>query len=119
MRKINEILSDATQGNIPSHEECYYTLLALRSKLHFYHRDLMAIAEAYEKGKVKGFAVSLRANDRETVMKDRIDFSNLTPLEFLGESGNPFTEENKMWRDMGDKIYKKAMENIKNKKNDT
>jgi hypothetical protein len=117
MRKINEIVSDAAQGNIPSHEECYYALLALRSKLHFYHRDLIAIAEAYERQKVTGVAVALRANSRDKVMKDRIDFSNLTPLEFLGESGNPFTEENKKWRDMADKIYDKAMKNVQNKKN--
>jgi hypothetical protein len=116
MRKINEIVSDAAQGNIPSHEECYYALLALRSKLHFYHRDLMVIAEAYENKKVTGISVGLRAGSRDKVIKDRIDFSNLTPLEFLGESGNPFTEENKMWRDMADKIYDKAMKNVKNKK---
>ena len=111
MRKINEILMDAAEGKIPSHEECYYTLLALRSKLHFYHRDLMAIAEAHEKGKVNGIAVSLRAKDQESVMEDRMIFSKQTPLDWLGKSGNPFTKENKNWRDMADKIHKNAIKN--------
>jgi hypothetical protein len=114
MRTINQIISDAAEGKIPSHEECYYTLLALRSKLHFYHRDLMAITEAHEKGKAKGFSITLRANNQESVMEDRMKFSKLTPLEFLGNSGNPFTEENKMWRDMADKIYEKALKRNKN-----
>ena len=51
---------DASDGVLPSHEECFFAMLALRSKMHFYHRDLMAIAEAYENGKVTGISIDIK-----------------------------------------------------------
>ena len=112
MRKIEDILIDASEGNIPSHEECYYTLLALRAKLHFLYSDLQKIAEAYEKQNVKllKLNIHLRAGSEEKVIADRMAFKRQDPLTWLGESGIPFSPENKRWRNMADVILKKVEE---------
>lgn len=109
MRTVNQIILDAKDGKIPSHEECYYTMLAINSRLHFYHRDLMAIAESYEKGKVTGIAVGLRAGSTDKLMEERMKFSKSDPLKWLGESGDPFSKKHKMWQDLANKILENAL----------
>jgi len=116
MRTVNQIILDAKDGKIPSHEECFYTMLAINSKLHFYHRDLMAIAESFEKGKVTGISVALRASSQEKLMEDRMRFSKSDPLKWLGKTGDPFSEKHKMWQDLGNKILENALKRNKNLK---
>lgn len=111
MRRIVDILSDAAEGNVPNHEECYWALLALRGKLHFVFQDLQKIAEAYEKQNPMQLEISLRmrAGSAEKIFSDRQKFQLMDPKKWLGDSGNPFTEENKQFKDMADMILKKAL----------
>jgi hypothetical protein len=107
-RMICEIVADAKDGKIPSHEECFWTMLALSGMLHFSRRDLEGIAEAMDKGGNLERVCKIYLKSEESVHETKSKWLRLAPKKWLGNSGNPFTEENKRWRDMGRKIIKNA-----------
>lgn len=110
MRNIAEIISDAKDGIVPNHEECFWTMLALSGKLHFAMRDLEAIGEAltlYNDNKLRLFC-ELRVKSKESVFTDKFHFHKLDPKKYVGNSHNPFSEECRQWRDMGKKIIENA-----------
>ncbi len=51
MRTLFEIVEGAKDGNKPTHDECYYAMLALSALYHFDHMDLRNIREAAEGNK--------------------------------------------------------------------
>jgi hypothetical protein len=107
-RMICSIVADAKDGKVPSHEECFWTMLALSSMLHFSRRDLENIAEAMDKEKNLDMACKIHLTSSEHVHETHYKWMRLTPKKWLGDSGNPFTEESKKWREMGRKIIKNA-----------
>jgi hypothetical protein len=107
-RMICSIVADAKDGKIPSHEECYWTMLALSSMLHFSRRDLERIAEALDKGDNLKLTCGIYLRNGDHVHETRYQWMRASPKEWLGNSGNPFSEENKKWRDMGRTIIKNA-----------
>lgn len=122
MRRLVDILVDASEGKIPTHEECYWALLMLRSVNHFQGRDLESIKESHDQyiaepsdKNLRSF--SLNTGIRLSKLSERSHKRMMTdPITYLGDSGNPFTEENKVWRDLGDKILEKALKRINEKK---
>lgn len=44
MRTLLEIIEDAKNGNMPTHEECYWAMLAIDSLAYFDHRALSQLA---------------------------------------------------------------------------
>lgn len=108
MRQICEIIADAKEGKVPTHEECFWTMLALSGKLHFVTRDLEAIGETLDKKKSLELTAAIRVGSQEKVLKDKFDFLKKDPVLWLGNSGNPFTEEYKAWYEMGKNIIEKA-----------
>jgi hypothetical protein len=111
MRNLIDIVVDAKDGVIPTHEECYYAMLALSGKLHFVQKDLEAIAEAVETKEEKRILMTTRirtAGGRAKVADSHFKFLKMEPTKWLGESGNPFSEQSKNFRDMGKKILEKA-----------
>ncbi|MCE7039261.1 hypothetical protein [Dyadobacter sp. CY312] len=122
MRRLVDILVDASDGKIPSHEECYWALLMLKSVNHFQKRDLEGIEERYLKFKEDPSDKNLKLLSTTLGMRlaglgEKAHRTMRTdPLTYLGDSGNPFTEENKAWSDMGDKILSKALKKIDEKK---
>lgn len=115
MRQICEIVADAKDGKIPTHEECYWVMLALSGKLHFANGDLRKIAEAMEKGDANKlmFSAKLQLSSEQKVYSDHFNFLKTDPLKWLGTMGNPFTEENKRFTDMGKQIIANAEKRIK------
>jgi hypothetical protein len=107
-RMICSIVADAKDGKIPSHEECYWTMLALSSMLHFSRRNLESIAESMDTGKNLEMTCKIYLGSADKVQEERFKWMRTPPKKWLGESGNPFSEENKKWRDMGRKIIKNA-----------
>lgn len=114
-RRIVDIVADAKEGKIPTHEECYWALLSLSSMNHFQNQDLIKIEEAYnatlnepedlaKKRMILGLCLSLRAKD---VRKGHLARMRNTPSKYLGYLGNPFTEEAKKFRKMGEGLLKK------------
>jgi hypothetical protein len=104
MRTYLEIIIDAKDGKVPTHEECYFALLMADSRSHFLERDLQAIEEAFEKSDMKGtFSAKLRSkNVRETGFK----FRKLNPLKYLGND-HPWSKKTKNFRNIGQKILEK------------
>jgi hypothetical protein len=111
MRTTGEILSDARDVKMPTHEECFYAMLALASKIHLYHRDLRAIAKGYKKGKVSGVSVALRAGNEEKLIEDRMIFSKQDPKKWLGKEHDPFTKEAARFRNIADNLLRKVIRN--------
>jgi hypothetical protein len=107
-RMICEIVADAKDGIVPSHEECFWTMLALSAMLHFSRRNLEYIAKAMETGKNLDRYCGITLKSAAHVHAQRFNWMRLTPKKWLGDSGNPFTEANKKWREMGKQIIKEA-----------
>lgn len=123
MRTTNEIVADAKDGKIPTHEECFWAMLALSGRMHFFVRDLEAIGEALDTQVLNGEDPTKRNNKillrcavhigtQQKVRKTRIDFGNKSPQEWLGDSGNPFHPDTIKFMDMGKKLLDNAMAQI-------
>ena len=107
MRKAIDIIIDAKDGKMPSHEECYYTLLALASNSHFLERSLIEIEEAFLSSDKKGVFVSkMQANG---IRKRQKQFRDQDPLLYLGAWHDPLNESGKPFREMADRIFKKII----------
>jgi|GEM_PF-3544846 hypothetical protein len=107
-RDICSIVADAKDGKIPSHEECFWTMLALSSMLHFSRRTLESIAEKLDDEKKLQLTCKIHLRSLDSVHDERFKWMKAIPQEWLGAMGNPFSEENKVFRDMGYKIIKNA-----------
>lgn len=59
MRKLVEIIESAKDGQMPTHEECYYAMLAL-SALHYF--DHHALSELDEKHR-EAWWINLQINE--------------------------------------------------------
>lgn len=108
MRTTVEIVADAKDGEVPSHEECFWAMLALSGKLHFANRDLERVIENKEEPKKLKFMMDIMYKDVESLRIDHYNFLKKSPIEWLGDSGNPFSESTKKFREMGKKIIKNA-----------
>ena len=122
MRTVNEIIIDAKDGKVPTHEECFWAMLALSGRLHFTWNDLKNIAEAYEclegvqneeeekKVKKKLFLrLHMHARNTSIIWNERTKFGNIDPQVWLGDMGNPFNPETIKFHDMAKKILDKAI----------
>lgn len=107
-RDICSIVADAKDGKIPSHEECFWTMLALSGMLHFSRRSLECIAEKMGDDKKLLTACTIHLGSMECVNEERFKWMKTNPQVWLGEMGNPFSKENKAFRDMGKQIIKNA-----------
>ena len=110
MRTTAEIVSDAKDGIMPSHEECFWAMLALSGKLHFAQKDLEAIGKEMEenRGKPRPMGILLRCPSKSEVFSSHHKFLNKDPKEWLGKSGDPFSAENQEIRKIGKKLINKA-----------
>lgn len=108
MRSICEIIADAKEGKIPTHEECYWTMLALSSMRHFSNRTLESLAESMDKNKNLILSCGIHLKSQEYLYDLHFKQVKSDPKEWLGAAGNPFSEENKKWRDLGRTIIKNA-----------
>lgn len=107
-RDICSIVADAKDGKIPSHEECFWTMLALSSMLHFSRRKIESIAEELGDDRKLRLACIINLRSIDHVNEERFKWMKTNPQEWLGEMGNPFSKENKAFRDMGKQIIKNA-----------
>jgi len=128
MRTTNEIIIDAKDGKIPSHEECFWAMLALSGRLHFTYGDLKAIAEAYEATKANidkaesdkaqkqlQLRLHMHATSASKIWKERASFGNMDPQVWLGDMGNPFDPKTAKFHDAAKKILENAINKTKQK----
>lgn len=118
MRTISEIIIDAKDGKVPTHEECYYALLAYAGRMHFWRRDLEAIAEASAIVAGEGepsrvgqqnlkLQLALRASPNQ-IARDWEGFLKADPKTWLGPMSDPLSEEGKAWIKTANAIWDKA-----------
>lgn len=112
MRSIAAIVSEAKDGKVPSHEECFWVMLALSGMLHFSRRELGDIAECIGDDKRLLFNVKLRLKDYETTFGKGHKWLNMDPQKWLGDSGNPFHPDTKAFHDMAQKILDNAIKRL-------
>jgi hypothetical protein len=120
MRSIAAIVSDAKDGIVPSHEECFWVMLALSGMLHFSRSTMESIAKSFkEDDKRVVFTAKLHLTSHERTFKERYDWLKADPQIWLGDTGNPFHPETKKFHEMAQKIADKALKKIESKKSIT
>ena len=104
MRTLNEIIESAKDGNMPSHEECYWAMLCYNSMFNIDHRQLREALLAEKLA--PEFIRNLKA---ETSFKMYKNALNKSPKEFMGPSNDPNNPEYQKFRTMGNKIIDKII----------
>jgi len=90
MRRYIDIIVDAKDGIIPTHEERYLALLALSAHNHFVEGHMNSLEENKNKpDHVRLFGLNLRTKN---FRKNCMNFRKLSPRKYLGEMGNPFNK---------------------------
>ena len=106
MRTLFEIIEGAKDGAMPTHEECYWAMLALSALKHFDGMDLMAIYEAAEEGKS---SLMLRAKSGYTESWNRFKRAlDKSPQEWVGPNNDPANPEYQKMRALAFKVAEKA-----------
>lgn len=82
MRKLIDIISSAKAGDIPTHDECYYALLAVESLSKFDGEALMQLAFKPSKFLTPG------RQHAESFRRHKLALKK-SPLEWLGPNYDP------------------------------
>lgn len=120
MRNTIDIIVDAKEGKIPTHEECYWALLFFAGLTHFYRKDLESLKETLhsdKKPEIKHTLMSLRLPKDGSINPNYFESIKKPPLDWLGDTGNPLNPETRKFMDMGQKIIDNAIKNLKNEDN--
>ncbi len=104
MRTLSEIIESAKDGNMPSHEECYWAMLCYSWLLNADHRQLREALLAEKPA--PEFIRKLKAENSFNMYKSAL---NKTPKEFMGPSNDPSNSEYQKFRKIGTKILDKII----------
>ncbi len=106
MRNLGDIIEAAKDGQMPTHEECYWAMLALHSLAWFGKNDLLQIA--YDE-RPKLFLTPQRRCD-ESVKRWGLAYKK-DPKEWVGPSFDPsnpeYQRERAVHKKIADKFLKK------------
>lgn len=105
-RTIGEILESAKEGEIPNHEECYWTLLALAKRLEYTESSILRTEEQLCEEKP---SISLFLENLLWIKKDSENFKNCLPKGAIGDYIDPRSDEGKKFREMSKIIVEKAL----------
>jgi len=114
MRTLFEIIDGAKDGTKPTHDECYYAMLAFDALHHFDHMDLMQLHEAAE-GKKPSLALRLQMTWPEAFKRFKTALDK-PPQDWLGNQvpDNPGYQR---MRSLAFKVAEKATgENLRSAK---
>ena len=105
MRTLFEIIDSAKSGQMPTHEECYWAMLAL-SALHFFdHNDLIKFAGREEKSGGSKF-IGAKWFAEESVRRFQIAL-NKSPKDYVGPNDDPSNPDVQARRKIGLKVFEK------------
>jgi len=100
MRKLIDIVESAKDGKMPTHEECYWAMLAL-SHLHYFEaNDLRSITNGKEDIRSKMTA-------DEAFRRRKIAFDK-SPMDWVGWPNDPSNPEYQKVRATAFKVFEKA-----------
>ncbi len=103
-RTLYEIIEDAQDGKMPSHEECYYALLAYQAMFTLDHHKL--IDELMEEKRPAEFIRKIRAENSFNMVKKAL---SKLPKEWLVWNNDPMNSEYQKFRKMGKMIFEKVI----------
>lgn len=104
MRTLIEIIEEAKDGIMPTHEECYYAMLAYSSMLYFDHKALQD--ELLSEKETPKFIKEMKAQNSFDMLKGAL---NKSPKEWLGDSHDPMKPEYQKFRKAAGKLLDKVM----------
>lgn len=107
MRTLLEIIDFAKSGQMPTHEECYYAMLAL-SALHFF--DHHALQELDDKNRQSPFFIEIQSEESFKRFKNALAKS---PQEWVGWDNDPKNPDYQKRRKGALNIFNKVMEQTK------
>ena len=102
MRTLYEIIENAKDGVMPTHDECYWAMLAYESMLNIDSRnlrnELMAANRPLEAIR------KLKADNSFNMYKNAL---NKSPKDWLGPNNDPSNPEYQKFRQIGIKLFEK------------
>lgn len=105
MRTLFEIVEGAKDSNKPTHDECYYAMLALDSLRHFDHHALMDIYQAGDELK-PSLMMRVKGAFPESFRRSKAAFDR-DPQQWLGNNVPENPEQQRM-RKMAFKVFERA-----------
>ena len=109
MRTLFQIIDGAKSGAMPSHEECYWAMLALSGLHHFDHNDLIKLAGREEESKGTHY-IRAKWFAEESIRRFQIAL-NKSPKDYVGWEEDPFNPDVQARR----RIFQKIMEKLAGK----
>lgn len=109
MRTLYEIIESAKDGEKPSHDECYWAMLALSALHHFDNQDISKLAEYYGKlgfEKNAPFGAKFRASESFNRFKKAL---NKSPQEWVGWNNDPSNPEYQKMRQVANRLLSKVI----------
>lgn len=107
MRTLYEIINDAKDGKMPTHEECYYGMLAYESLLNFDHTKLRT--EMTSDKPTSPIIKKMISENSFAMYKGALDKS---PQAWLGTNHDPINKGYQEMRKLGNKLFDKAVKNL-------
>ena len=109
MRTLFEIIDGAKSGEMPTHEECYWAMLALDALHTFDSMALIRLAEGPRE------FMTPEWEHAESFRRIKLALSK-SPKEWVGENNDPANPEYQRRRKIGLKIFEKVSSNLEKKK---
>lgn len=100
MRTLMEIIESAKDGNKPTHDECYYAMLALSALHSFDHQDLFRFADEHHDNGINRFIVE------EAFQRSKRAYA-VSPKHYVGWEHDPGNPDYQKFRQMAMKIADK------------
>ncbi len=106
MRTLLEIIEAAKDGQMPTHEECYWALLALEALHGFDSRALLEMPENAKGMGAEGLALWLDITSSESFNRFKAAL-NRPPKAWLGPANDPSNPECQRRRELGKRLLDK------------
>jgi len=109
MKTMSDIIDFAQDGNMPTHEECYWAMLALNALGTFHTRSIMRLAEAEREGKKPILTNSAVHQAEQHFLRLKTAYQT-APKDWLGPEHDPSTPECQKWRKMSKGILQHVIQ---------
>ena len=106
MRTLYEIINSAKDGDMPTHEECYWAMLCYEAMLYFDHTNLR---DALMKEPAPDFIRKMKAENSFNMYKMALDKS---PKDWIGTNNDPSNPEYQKRRKISNAIFEKVASKV-------
>lgn len=100
MRTLMEIIEAAKEGNKPTHDECYWAMLALSALHNFDSQDLLRFADDHHDNGINKFMAE------ESFQRSKRAFA-VPPDQYVGWGNDPANPDYQAFRKLAFMIYDK------------